>query len=372
MLMRRALEVCSAALVTLVAGQYASAQAPSYPTKPIRLIVPFAEGGASGLVSRRPVRGQDAQAAGFHSVAVTITPSYPAKPIRLIVPFAPGGGTDITARTIALKLTEAWGQTVVADNRAGANGTIGVDIAVKSPPDGYTLTMISSSHSVNVSLYSKLPYDLIKDLAPITQATTQPYALVVHPSVPAKSVKELIVLAKAKPGTINYGSSGTGGLSHLSGALFASLAGLNITHIPYKGGAPAMTDVIAGQIQMLFSTILQSHAHIKAGRLRALAVTTAKRSRGAPELPTMQEAGVAGYEVAGWYGVLAPAGTPQTIIAKLNGEIVRILQLPDVKERLSADGSEPVGNTPAEFGAHIKQEIAKWAKVVKEAGIRAE
>ena len=297
---------------------------------------------------------------------------YPSKPIRLIVPFAPGGGTDITARGIAMKLSEAWGQTVVADNRAGANGTIGVDIAVKSPPDGYTLTMISSSHSVNVSLYKKLTYDLVRDLSPITQATSQPYALVVHPSVAAKSVKELIALAKAKPGTLNYGSSGTGGLSHLSGALLSSLAGINITHIPYKGGSPAMTDVIAGQIQMLFSTILQSHAHIKAGRLRPLAVTTAKRSAGAPDLPTMQEAGVAGYEVAGWYGVLAPAKTPQPIIAKLNREIVRILQTPEMKERLAADGSEAVGNTPEQFHAHIKSEVAKWNKVVREANIRAE
>lgn len=298
--------------------------------------------------------------------------NYPTKPIRLIVPFAPGGGTDITARAIALKLTEAWGQTVVPDNRTGANGTIGVDIAAKSAPDGYTLTMISSSHSVNVSLYKKLPYDLIRDLSPITQATTQPYALVVHPSVPAKSVKELIALAKAKPGTLNYGSSGNGGLSHLSGALFSSLAGINITHIPYKGGAPAMTDVIAGQIQMLFSTILQSHAHIKAGRLRPLAVTTVKRSAAAPELPTMREAGVPGYEVAGWYGILAPAKTPQPIITKLNQEIVRILHTDELKDRLSADGSEPVGNTPEQFGAHIKSEVAKWSKVVKEAGIRAE
>jgi tripartite-type tricarboxylate transporter receptor subunit TctC len=327
----RASRICSAALIVFAASHCAFAQAQRDPAK-----------------------------------------AYPDKPIRLIVPFAPGGGTDITARTIALKLTEAWGQPVVTDNRAGANGTIGVDIATKSPPDGYTLTMISSSHSVNVSLYNKLPYDLVRDLAPITQATTQPYALVVHPSVPAKSVKELIAIAKAKPGTLNYGSSGTGGLSHLSGALLASLAGISITHVPYKGGAPAMTDVIGGQIQMLFSTILQSHAHIKAGRLRALAVTTAKRSGGAPELPTMQEAGVPGYEVAGWYGVLAPAGTPQAIITRLNKEIVRILHTEDVKERLSADGSEPVGNTPAQFAAHIKSEIAKWRIVVKEAGIRAE
>ena len=316
-------------------------------------------------------------AAAFFAAAPAVAqrdpaPGYPSKPIRLIVPFAPGGGTDITARGIALKLGEAWGQTVVADNRAGANGTIGVDLAAKAAPDGYTLTMISSSHSVNVSLYKKLPYDLLKDLSPITQATTQPYALVVHPSVPAKSVKELIALAKAKPATINYGSSGTGGLSHLSGALFASLAAINITHIPYKGGSPAMTDVIAGQIQMLFSTILQSHAHIKAGRLRMLAVTTAKRSAAAPEIPTMPEAGVAGYEVAGWYGVLAPAGTPWPIITKLNQEIVKILHTQEVKDRLSADGSEAVGSTPDEFGAHIKSEIAKWSKVVREAGIRAE
>ena len=308
--------------------------------------------------------------ASYHAPAQA--QSYPTKPIRLIVPFAPGGGTDITARAIALKLTEAWGQSVVTDNRAGANGTIGVDLAAKAPADGYTLTMISSSHSVNVSLYSKLPYDLIRDFAPITQATSKPYALVVHPSVPAKSIKELIALAKAKPGALNYGSSGTGGLSHLSGALLASLAGIDITHIPYKGGAPALTDVIAGQIQMLFSTLLQSQAQLKAGRLRALAVTTAKRSPAAPELPTLQEAGVPGYEVAGWYGVMAPAQTPQTIVARLNREIVKILHTREVGERLSADGSEPVGSTPQQFGAHIKSEVAKWKKVVKEAGIRAE
>lgn len=296
---------------------------------------------------------------------------YPAKPIRLIVPFAPGGGTDLTARAIAQKLTEAWGQTVVADNRAGANGTIAVDIATKSPPDGYTLTMISSSHSVNASLY-KLPYDLTRDLAPITQATSQPYALVVHPSVAAKSVRELVALAKAKPDGLSYGSSGIGGLSHLSGALFCSLADIKLVHVPYKGGFPALNDVVGGQIQMLFSTLLQSDAQRKAGRVRALAVTTKKRSAGAPELPTMQEAGVAGYEVAGWYGVLAPAKTPRPIIDRLNTEIVRILHSPDVQSKLAADGSEAVGGTPEQFGAHIKSEVAKWAKVVREANIRAE
>ena len=297
--------------------------------------------------------------------------AYPDKPIRLIIPFAAGGGTDLTARAIAMKLTEAWGQTVVPDNRAGANGTIGVDIATKSPPDGYTLTMISSSHSVNSSLY-KLPYDLTRDLAPITQATTQPYALVVHPSVAAKSVKELIALAKAKPDSMTYGSSGLGGLSHLSGALLCSLTGIRLIHVPYKGGAPALNDVVGGQIQMLFSTLLQSDTQRKAGRVRALAVTTKKRSPGAPDLPTMQEAGVPGYEVAGWYGVLAPAKTPRPIIDKLNVEIVRILHSPDVQGRLAADGSEAVGSTPEQFGAHIKSEVAKWAKVVKEANIRVD
>jgi tripartite-type tricarboxylate transporter receptor subunit TctC len=298
--------------------------------------------------------------------------AYPTKPIRLIVPFAPGGGTDLTARAIAMKLTESLGQTVVADNRSGANGTIGADLAAKAPPDGYTISMISSSHSVNPSLMKKLPYDLVNDLAPITQATSQPYALVLHPSVPAKNVKELIALAKAKPGTLNYGSSGTGGLSHLSGALLASLADIQIVHIPYKGGSPALTDVIAGQIQMLYSTILQSHAHLKSGRLKALAVTTAKRSPAAPELPTMAEAGVKGYEVAGWYGIVAPLKTPRSIIARLNKDIVRIIHTPEIGEKMAADGSEPVGSTPEQFGTHIKTEVAKWRALIQKTGIRAE
>ncbi|MGZ8157167.1 MAG: tripartite tricarboxylate transporter substrate binding protein [Burkholderiales bacterium] len=298
--------------------------------------------------------------------------AYPVKPIRLIVPFAPGGGTDITARSIAQNLSERLGQQFVADNRPGANGTIGVDLVSKAAPDGYTLGMISSSHSVNANLIKNLPYDLTRDVTPITQATTQPYALVVHPSVQAKSVKELIALAKAKPGQLNYGSSGTGGLSHLSGALFSSLAQIEIVHIPYKGGNPAMIDVIAGQIQMLFSTILQSQPHIKAGKLRPLAVTTARRSRAAPDLPTMQEAGLKGYEVAGWYGVVAPPRLPQPILARLNKEIVEILRLPEVGSRLAADGSEPVGSTPEQFGRHIRSEVDKWGKLVKQMNIRME
>ena len=302
----------------------------------------------------------------------TAAQQYPTKPIRLIVPFAPGGGTDITARAIAMKLTEALSQTVVVDNRAGANGTIGADIAAKAPPDGYTLSMISSSHSVNPSIMKKLPYDLITDLAPITQATSQPYALILHPSVAAKSVKELIALVKAKPNSLNYGSSGTGGLSHLSGALLCSMAGIAMTHIPYKGGSPALTDLVGGQIQLLFSTILQAQSQLKGGRVRALAVTTAKRSAGAPDLPTMQEAGVTGYEVAGWYGMVAPLKTPAAIIARLNTEAVKALRASDIKDKLAADGSEPVGSTSDAFGLHIKTEVAKWNKLVREASIRAE
>ncbi len=297
---------------------------------------------------------------------------YPSKPIRLIVPFAPGGGTDITARAVAQKLTETWGQTVVTDNRPGANGTIGVDVAAKSAPDGYTLTMISSSHAVNVGLYTKLPYDLIKDLAPIIQLTRQPYALVIHPSVPAKSVKELVALARAKSGALNYGSSGTGGLSHLGGALLGSLTGTELTHVPYKGGAPAMTDVIAGQIQMLFGTLLLTGPHVKSGRLRALAVTTAQRWPGAPELPTMQEAGVPGFEITQWYGLLAPVKTPQPIVDKLNKEIARILHQPDVKDKLATDGAEAVGNSAEQFGTHVRSEVAKYGKLVKQMGLKLE
>ena len=218
----------------------------------------------------------------------------------------------------------------------------------------------------------KLPYDLVSDLAPVTQATTQPYALILHPSVAAKSVKELIALVKAKPNSLNYGSSGTGGLSHLSGALLCSMTGITMTHIPYKGGSPALTDLVGGQIQMLFSTILQAQSQLKGGRVRALAVTTARRSAGAPDLPTMQEAGVAGYEVAGWYGMVAPLKTPAAIIARLNTETVKALRAADIKDKLAADGSEPVGSTSEAFSLHIKTEVAKWQKLVKDANIRAE
>lgn len=298
--------------------------------------------------------------------------SYPSRSIRLIVPFAAGGGADLAARAIGRLLAEAWGQSVVIDNKAGANGTIGVELAARSPPDGYTLTVISASHSVNVNLYKDLPYDLVRDFAPITQTTTQPYVLVVNSALPVGSVGELVAMAKARPNSLNYGSSGVGGLSHLSGVLFATQANIQLTHIPYKGGSPAMQDVVGGQIEMLFSTLLQSHGHIAAGKLRPLAVTTAMRSPAAPQLPTMIEEGMPGLVVTGWYGILAPAGTPAGIVAKLNKELVRILRTPEVREKLASDGSEPIGSTPEEFAAHIKSEITKWHKVVLEANLKAE
>lgn len=297
---------------------------------------------------------------------------YPSKPIRFVVPFAAGGGTDLVARAIAQKLTELWGQPVVVENRAGANGTIGTEMVAKSPPDGYTIAMITGSSAVNVSLYKKLPYDLMRDLVPITQATTQPYALVINPALPVANVEQLVKLSHTRPGGLNFGSSGRGGLSHLSGEVLASMSGGEFTHVPYKGGSPAMTDVMSGSIDMLFSTIMQSHAYIQAGRLRAVAVTTTKRSPALPDVPTMQEAGVKGFEVSGWYGVMGVAGTPRPIINKLNAAIVKILHQPDVVQLLASDGSYPVGNTPAEFGAHIAAEVARWRDAVQKAKITPE
>ncbi len=298
--------------------------------------------------------------------------TYPNKTIRLIIPFAPGGGTDIVGRVIANKLGEALGQTVVVENKGGGNGTIGADAVAKSAPDGYTLSMVTASHSVNVTLQgNKHPYDFLRDLAPITQITSQPYVLVVNPDLPVKNLMDLIALAKAKPNSLNFGSSGPGGLSHLSGELFAALAKIKMTHVPYKGGAPALADVVAGQIQMLFSTRLQAQAFISAGRLRQLAVTTSTRSAAAPEVLTMAEAGVPGYEVSGWYGIVAPGATPKPIIDRLNREILTILKMADVREKMATDGSEPVGTTPAQFGAHLKNEVEKWRKVIQEAHITA-
>jgi len=297
-------------------------------------------------------------------------PRYPSKPLRLVIPFSPGGGTDIVGRMLAQKLTEAWGQQVVVDNKAGANGIIGADIVAKSPPDGYTLCMFTASHSVNVTLQGvQQPYDLIRDFSPVALLAVQPYVLVARPTLPARSVGDVIALAKAKPGAVSFGSSGVGGLIHLSSELFASIAKIKLTHVPYKGGAQAMMDVVAGNVDMMFTSLNQSSSLIDSGRLRLLAVTTVKRSPAAPNVPTMQEAGVPGYAVESWYGMAAPAGTPASIIGALNREVNRILNLPEVSERMATDGATPAGGTAAEFGKYLRAEVDKWRRTIRSSGI---
>jgi tripartite-type tricarboxylate transporter receptor subunit TctC len=293
--------------------------------------------------------------------------NYPTKPIRLIGPFVPGGGTDITARAVAAKLTERWGQQVIVDNRPGAAGTIGVEITATAPPDGYTLCLISASHSVNSAINPKLPYDLTKDLQAISQATSLFYVVYVHPAVPAKSVQELVAYAKANPGKLNFGSSGTGGLQHFAGEMFNYLGGVKMVHVPYKGGAAAIADAIAGNIQVGFGTLLSSRAHYKAGRLRPLAITARERSATAPDLPTVSEAGLRGYEVDQWYGIITSAKVPRPLVNKLSVAIAESVKSPETAQRLSAEGSTPVGSTPEQFSAHIRSEIAKWRKLVKDA-----
>jgi len=292
---------------------------------------------------------------------------YPTKPVRFIAPFVPGAGTDTTARTIGQKLSDAWGQQVVVDNRTGAAGTIAVDLTAKAAPDGYTICLISASHTVNSATNPKLPYDLTKDLQAITQATSLFYAVYVNPAVPAKSINELIAYAKANPGKLNFGSSGTGGLQHFAGEMFNYMAGVQLTHVPFKGGAAAITSMLAGEMQVGFSTLFGIRPHLPSGRIRALAITAAKRSPAAPELPTVAESGVPGYVVDQWYGIITGAKVPMPIVRKLNAAIVESLKLPDVAKRLASDGSTPVGSTPEQFSAHIRSEIAKWRKLVKEA-----
>ena len=292
---------------------------------------------------------------------------YPTKPIRLIAPFVPGGGNDITARAVAQKLAERWGQQVIVDNRPGAAGTIGVELTATAFPDGYTICIISASHSVNSAINPKLPYDLMRDLQPISQATSLFYVLYVNPAVPAKSIGELVSYAKANPGKLSFGSSGTGGLQHLAGEMFNHLAGVKMVHIPYKGGAAAIADALAGNIQVGFGTLLSSRAHYKAGRLRPLAITARQRSATAPELPTVAESGLPGYEVDQWYGFITSAKVPRPLVDKLSVAISEGVKSPDTAQRLSAEGSTPVGSTPDEFSAHIKSEIARWRKLVKDA-----
>jgi len=295
--------------------------------------------------------------------------NYPTKPIRLIVPFAPGGGTDILARVIGRKLGESMGQQVVVDNRAGAGGNIGTELAATASPDGHTILMVSASYAVNASVY-KLAFDPVKDLMAVTQVASVPFVLVAHPSLPANSVKELITLAQTRPGKLNYASSGNGSSPHLAGELFTMMTGTKMVHVPYKGGAPALAEVIGGQVPLLFSTVIQALPQLKAGKLKAIAVGSLKRSSALPEVPTIAESGVAGYDVTNWFGVLAPGTTPKPIVLRLNKEIAQHLRSADLKARLASEGADPVGSSPAEFERVIRNDIEKYTRIVKAAGIR--
>jgi len=299
--------------------------------------------------------------------------AWPEKPVRFVVGFTPGGPSDILARALGQKLAELWAQQVVIENRPGAGGNIAAELVAKSAPDGTTWLLGNNSIlATNQSLYAKLGYDPVKDFAPVALVAIQPNILVVNPNVPASSVKELIVLAKAKPGELNYASSGSGAAAHLAGELFKAMTGVDMVHVPYKGAQPALTDVIAGQAQLMFATSASVIPYIKAGRLRALAVTTAQRSASVPELPTVSEAGVPGFEAITWHGVVVPAATPRPLVERLNADIVKVLRMRDLRERLESLGAELAPGTPQDFADYIAREIPKWAKVVKDSGARAE
>jgi tripartite-type tricarboxylate transporter receptor subunit TctC len=299
--------------------------------------------------------------------------SWPNRSVRLISPFAPGGGADITSRAVAQKLTVSLGQQVIVDNRGGAGGMLGVDLAAKSPPDGYTLVMGTIGPiAINPALLSKMPYDPLKDLAPISQAAVAVNVLVVHPSLPAKSVKELITIAKARPNDLNYGSSGSGAADHLAGELFNAMVKVKMAHVPYKGGAPAMLDLMAGNVQIVFSTLSTATGAIETNRVRALAVAGSKRFEGLPNLPTMSEAGLKGFEVNNWYGLFAPAGTPKDIIERVSTDAARALSQPDVKKRLLDAGIIAMSSSPENFAAYTRAETAKWGKVIRDANIKGD
>lgn len=297
--------------------------------------------------------------------------TYPTKPVRLVVGFAPGGSTDVTARIVAQKLSEAWKQQVIVDNRSGAGGNIGAEAVAKAPPDGYTLLIATTGvMAINHRLYRNLPFDAVRDFAPVTQIGALPLILIVHPSLPARSVKELIAIAKARPGQLSYASSGVGSATHMTTELFRMMAGVDIVHIPYKGSGQAMADLIGGQVGLAFDQITSSLPQVESGKLRALAVTSAKRFPSVPKLPSVAEAGIPGYESVSWNGISAPAGTPREIIGRIQSEVARTVQLPDIKERFFKDGIEPVASTPEQFAAHIRSERTKWEKVVDAAGIK--
>lgn len=296
--------------------------------------------------------------------------AYPVRTIRMVVPFAAGGGTDVTARIVSLRLGESLGVPVVVDNRAGGGAMIGTEAVARAAPDGYTLITVASEHAINPSLQPKVPYDAIRDFTSISQLVTGQYFVTLHPAVPARSVRELIALGKRRPGEITYGSTGNGSATHLAGVLFQLLSGTQFIHVPYKGGGPASAALIGGEIALVFNATSTVMPHVKSGALRALAVTGPKRLRQLPDIPTVAESGLPGFEVTGWYIVLAPSGTPREIVEKLSGEIVRVVRHPAVLERFGALGTEPVGNTPEQAAMFLRKEIEKWASVVKASGAR--
>ena len=297
--------------------------------------------------------------------------TYPTKAVRLVVPFAAGGSTDIIGRTVAQKLNELWGQPVVVDNRPGGSTVIGTDVVSKSPPDGYTLLVTPAPFTIVPSLATtKLPYDPAKDFEPITLINTTPLVVVVNPGVPANSIKELIALAKSKPGSLNFGSSGSGGSNHLAGELFNAMAGVKMVHIPYKGNAPALTDLVGGHVDLVFNGLTSAMPLIKSGKLRALAVTSIARAGSLPDMPTLDELGLKGFQAVAWNGLNAPGRTPKDIIGKINTDVLKVVRSPELVERLKAEGSDPVGNSPEQYSAFLRDEIAKWSKVIQFAKVK--
>jgi tripartite-type tricarboxylate transporter receptor subunit TctC len=310
--------------------------------------------------------------AGAFSVLPVVAQEWPTKPVRMVIPFPPGGSNDIVGRMIAMQLSERLGKQFVVDNRGGAGGTIGTEMVAKAPPDGYALLIISVAYAFNTSMYEKLPYDPVKSFTPVSMLGTGPNALAIHPSLPAKNVKEFVALAKARPGTLNYASAGIGSFQHLGSELLRIMAGINVVHVPFKGGGPAMIDVISGQSQFCTGSLIQLIPHYRSGKLRLLGTGGAKRTLAMPEIPTIAESGVKGYEANNWWGMLAPAGTPPDVIKRLNVELSGILKSTETQKRFESEGSEALQMGPEQFGKYIAAETAKWSRVVKEAGIKPE
>jgi len=321
-------------------------------------------------LGRRPWIGLACAVACVAASGLAMAQDYPNKPVKLVVPYPPGGPTDIVARVVAQKLQEQMGQPFVIDNKPGAGANTGAEAVARSTPDGYTLLVATTAHAINPSLFSKLSYQLLKDLAPVSQLTSGPLVIVANPALPAQNIQELIALAKGKSGGLNFGSSGNGQSTHLSAELFSAMAGIKMSHVPYKGSAPALTDVMAGQTDLMFDTMLSAMPHVKAGKLKAVAITSSQRSPVAPHLPTVAESGLPGYEAIAWNGLLAPAGTPKEVVARLNAELKKVLENPDVRQRFEAQGFAASWNSPATFGSFLQAEVDKWAKVVQVSGAK--